>query len=187
MIKTDLKENAWRTLSSRYLFNRPWLTARCDTVELPDGRVNPEFYVLEYPSWVNVIARDTDGNFIMVRQYRHGLGETRYELSAGVVEQGEDPLDAAKRELCEETGYVGGEWSLLTVLSGNASTTDNLSYCFVADGVTADGERHLDPTEDLNVEILTLDEVRSLLLDDSIRQSLMAAPLWKYFAINNLL
>ena len=160
MIKTDLKDNAWKTLSSEYLFRRPWLTARRDTVQLPDGRVNPEFYVLEYPSWVNVIARDTEGNFVMVRQYRHGLGETRYELSAGVVEEGEEPIEAAKRELCEETGYVGGDWRLLTVVSGNASTTDNLSYCFVAEGVTPDGSRHLDPTEDLAVEILTLDEVR---------------------------
>ena len=60
------KIKKWRTLSSEYLIRRPWLTARRDKVELPDGRVNDEFYVLEYPSWVNVIAITADGRFVMV-------------------------------------------------------------------------------------------------------------------------
>ncbi len=94
----------WRTLSSEYLFKRPWLTARRDTVELPDGRVNPEFYVLEYPSWINVIAITEDGKYVMVEQYRHGLARVGIELCAGVVEPGEAPEAAARRELEEETG-----------------------------------------------------------------------------------
>lgn len=78
----------WKTLSSEYLFKRPWLTARRDVVELPNGVVNPEFYVLEYPDWINVIAITTDGKFVMERQYRHGLDEVGTELCAGVVEEG---------------------------------------------------------------------------------------------------
>ena len=89
----------WRVLKSEYLFRRPWLTARRDTVELPDGRVNPEFYVLEYPAWINVIARTPEGRYVMVEQYRHGLGEVGIELCAGVVEAGEEPEAAARREL----------------------------------------------------------------------------------------
>ena len=60
----------WKTLKSEYLFKRPWLTARRDVVQLPNGVVNNEFYVLEYPDWVNVIAITKDGLFVFVRQYR---------------------------------------------------------------------------------------------------------------------
>ena len=65
----------WTTLSSEYLIRRPWLTARRDKVQLPDGRVHPEYYVLEYPGWVNVIAETKEGLLVLERQYRHGLGQ----------------------------------------------------------------------------------------------------------------
>lgn len=109
----------WKTLASEYLFRRPWLTARRDTVQLPNGVVHDEYYVLEYPTWVNVIAITTDGRFVMVEQYRHGLQDIFTELVAGVAEKGETPIEAAKRELLEETGFGGGEWTLNTVLSAN--------------------------------------------------------------------
>ena len=173
----------WKTLKSEYLFNRPWLTARRDTVELPDGRINPEFYVLEYPSWINVIARDTNGDYVLVEQYRHGLDAVGLELCAGVVEDGEEPLAAARRELEEETGYTGGEWTLGMVLCGNPSVTNNLTYCFIADGVEKTTGQHLDANEDLTVKVLTEDELRDYMLADRMKQALMAAPLWRYFAL----
>lgn len=173
----------WKTLQSRYLFRRPWLTARCDTVMLPDGRINDEFYILEYPTWVNITARTKDGLFVMVEQYRHGLGDIFIELCAGVVEEGETPLEGAKRELAEETGYQGGVWTQQMVISGNPSVTNNLTYCFFADGVELKGEQHLDPTEDIRVRLLTEDELYGMLMRDEMKQSLMAAPLWRYFAL----
>lgn len=175
----------WKTLSSEYVMRRPWLTARRDVVQLPDGTVHPEFYILEYPDWVNVIAIDTEGRFVMIEQYRHGLRDIFTELVAGVVEEGEDPLDAARRELLEETGYAGGEWELLTVLSGNPSTTDNLTHCYIARGVSKVSEQHLDATEDIGVRLMSREQVRGLLDRDEIKQALMAAPLWKYFANNH--
>lgn len=174
------KIKPWKILSSHYLFQRPWLTARRDVVELPDGRINPEFYVLEYPSWVNVIAVTPDDRFVMIRQYRHGLGAVQTELCAGVVEQGELPLNAARRELAEETGYTSDRWRLLTVLSGNPSTTNNLTYCYLAEGAIATCSQHLDPTEELEVIHLTRKEVEDLLREDSMKQSLMVAPLLRY-------
>ena len=102
------KIKKWRTVESEYLIQRPWLTARRDKVELPDGRVHPEYYVLEYPDWVNVIAITEDKQFVMVEQYRHGLEDVFTELVAGVIEKDEAPLAAAQRELLEETGFAGG-------------------------------------------------------------------------------
>ncbi|MBD5252686.1 MAG: NUDIX hydrolase [Barnesiella sp.] len=176
----------WKILSSEYLVSRPWLTARRDTVEYPDGRINDEYYVLEYPTWVNVIARRKDGKFVMVEQYRHGLGEVLVELCAGVAEKGESPEEAARRELLEETGYGNGRWSLLTVLSANPGSQNNLSYSFLAEDVEQiSSEQHLDATEDLNIRIVTAEQLYEMLETDSVRQSLMAAPLWKYFATRN--
>ena len=181
------EDGKWETVSSEYIFRRPWLTVRHDKVKLPDGRINPEFYVLEYPDWVNVIAITEDGHIVMERQYRQGLGKTCYEIPAGVMEKGENAEEAARRELEEETGYGGGEWKEIMLISGNCSTTGNLTHCFLATGVRKISAQHLDSTEDLSVCLLTLDQVRMLLTEDRIRQSLMAAPLWKYFAENHLL
>lgn len=176
---------AWKTLESEYLLHRaPWMTVRKDTVELPDGRINDAFYVLEYPDWINVIAITADGKFVMERQYRHGLGETCLEICAGVIEKGETPLEAAKRELYEETGYVGGKWREWMLISGNPSVTNNLTYCFIAEGVEQSGTRELDATEDIDVVLMTADEVYEALRSDSMKQALMAAPLWKYFALD---
>ncbi|MDE7419872.1 MAG: NUDIX hydrolase, partial [Muribaculaceae bacterium] len=122
-----MRKEKWDILVSEYLIRRPWLTARRDKVRLPDGRINPEHYVLEYPDWVNVIAITEDGKFVMVEQYRHGLRDVYTELVAGVIEQGEDPLDAAKRELLEESGYSGGEWEPMMVIGQNPSTCNNLT------------------------------------------------------------
>ena len=171
-------------LGREYLYRRPWLTVRRDRVRLPTGAVNDEYYVLEYPTWVNVIAIDREGRFVMVEQYRHGLQEVFTELVAGVAEEGEAPLEAAQRELLEETGYAGGTWRLNTVLSANPGSQNNLSYSFIATGVERVAEQHLDETEDVAVRLLSRDEVLQLLRSDTLKQALMAAPLWKYFAEN---
>ena len=72
----------WKILSSEYLIKRHWLTARRDVVELPDGRINKEYYVLEYPTWINVTAITKDGDMVLVRQYRHALGQTNFEIGS---------------------------------------------------------------------------------------------------------
>lgn len=177
----------WKILHSEYLIRRPWLTARRDHVRLPNGVENSEYYVLEYPDWVNVIAITCDGRFLMEQQYRHGLRYTGYEIYAGVCEPGEAPIESARRELYEETGYGKGNWQYHMTISANTSTMTNLCHCFVATDVEPISTQHLEPTEDISIHLLTIEEVRTLLVSDQIRQALMAAPLWKYFAENKLL
>lgn len=175
-------EAKWTVLKSEYLIERPWLTARRDEVALPDGRIIPEYYVLEYPDWVNVIAITRDGRFVMERQYRHAYGKTNFELPCGVMEPGETPLEAAKRELQEETGYGNGEWEELMVLSANPSTMTNVTHCFLATNVEKIYDQQLDATEDLTVHLLSREEVVGLLQRNDIVQSLMVAPLLKYLS-----
>lgn len=177
------EQRPWKILASEYLAREPWFTVRRQRMELPDGRIIPSYYVLEYPAWVNVIARTADGRFVLVSQYRPGLERTDYELVAGVVDPDDATMEAAaRRELEEETGYGGGRWRQLMVLSANPATHSNLTYCFVAEGVEPVAERHPDPTEELEVHLLTTGQVRELLSDGEIPQALHAAPLWRYFA-----
>lgn len=176
------KTRRWKILSTEYLIRRPWLTARRDKVQLPDGRINPEYYVVEYPDWVNVIAITKEGRFVMERQYRHAVGMTCYELPCGVMEEGETTLQAAQRELMEETGYGNGTWSELMEITPNPSSMSNFTHCFLAKGVEKITEPHLDATEELEVYLLKEDEVKALLKNDELIQSLMIAPLLKYFS-----
>ena len=171
----------WKTLSSEYIMRRPWLTARKDRVELPTGAIIDEYYVLEYPDWINVTAITPEGSFVFVHQYRYALGKTVNEICAGVCEEGEEPLHAAQRELMEETGFGGGDWEEWMTLSANASTMNNLTHCYLARGVKRQGERHLDNGEDIDVVLFSRDEVLKMLKRGEIWQSLMAAPLWKLF------
>lgn len=185
MENTINEEGKWTVLSSEYLIRRPWLTARRDVAQLPDGRINQEYYVLEYPDWVNIIAVTEEGDMVMERQYRHGLGNTCFELPCGVIEAGETPLQAAQRELLEETGYAGGHWQEWMVLSPNPATSTNLAHSFLVTGARKVSGQHLDATEDIQVHLLKPAYVKQLLVENQILQALMAAPLWKFFYDGN--
>jgi hydrolase, NUDIX family len=176
------EEMKWKTLSSKQLIDRPWMRVRCDKVQLPDGRVHEEYYVLSYPSWVNVIAETEEGDIILERQYRHGLDIVSTEICAGVMEEGETPLEAAQRELEEETGYTGGEWKEIMTVAPNPGVMDNLCHCFYAKGVKKNSEQHLDDTEDIDVFLCPKQEVKQMLIRGEFIQALMVAPLWKFFS-----
>lgn len=177
----------WKILHSEYLHKSKWLTVRADEVELPDGKVLSPYYVLEYNNWINVLAITKDRQFVFVRQYRHGAAEVDFELCAGFIEDNDpSPLVAAQRELLEETGYGNGEWAEFTRLSANPSTHNNITYCYLAEGVEKISEQQLDESEFISAHLLSIEEVKELLDTGKIRQSLMAAALWKYIAVNKL-
>lgn len=172
----------WKVLKSEYLFKRPWLTARRDVCQLPDGRINDEYYVLEYPTWINVVAITKEGEMVLVRQYRHGLGRTCFEIVAGCVEEGEVPLEAAKRELQEETGYTGGEWSEVMHFTCNASAMNNTTHSFLAVGVEKTDTQNLDATEDIEIYTFPQERVKEMLLKGEFMQVSMIAPLYRFFS-----
>lgn len=178
----ETKEQNWETLSSEYIIKRPWLTARRDKLQMPNGHICDEWYVLEYPQWVNVIAITIDGQIIMERQYRHGLKRFAWEIPAGVVEQNETPEQAAKRELLEETGFGGGNWTEIMQLSANPTAMTNINYTFLATNVEQVSKPNQESSEDISVWLMSPNEVIDILKNGDIIQSLMAAPLWKYFA-----
>lgn len=178
----DHIDKKWKVLSSDYLSKEPWFTARREKVQLPNGNIIPSYYILEYPDWINVIAITREGKFIIEKQYRHASGITTYELCAGVCEKEDaSPLASAKRELLEETGYGNGAWQELVVTSANPSTHTNKVYCYLATDVEKISEPHLENTEDIDVYLLSPEEVLSILESGEIIQATQALPLWKYF------
>ncbi len=170
----------WRTIDSNYLIQNRWLTVRKDHVRLPTGVEINDFYVLEYPDWVTVIALTVEGKYVIERQYRHGIQKTCYELCGGTVEKGEDVLDTAKRELKEETGYEGGEWEFFSTTAPNPAAMTNLCYTFVARGVFKSGDQCLEKTEDIDVCEMTEVELLDVMKAGLITQGDMLSPLWQW-------
>jgi len=162
----------WKVLSSEYLFNDPWLTIRKEACELPNGRLMPAYYILEYPSWVNAFALTKEGSVLMVRQYRHGLGVTDLEVVGGVVDRGEDPETAIRRELLEETGYAFDSFEYLGKVCANPATTNNYTHFYLAQGGERVGGQQLDDTEDIEVVLLEMEELKALLRKNGIIQAL---------------
>ena len=162
----------WKVLESEYLFNQPWLTVRKDKCELPNGKIMPAFYVLEYPTWVTALALTKEGKVVMVKQYRHGIEEVCIETPGGVVDAGEEPQTAIKRELLEETGYQFESFEYLGKVCANPSTGNNYLHMYLTTGGEKVGEQSLDETEDVEVVLYTLDEVKDLIRENKIVQAL---------------
>ena len=149
---------------------------RRDKVQLPNGVIIPEWYVFEFPTWANIIATTKEGKMLLISQYRHGLGQTHYELCAGLIDPTDDsPMEGAKRELEEETGYGGGRWSLYMTLSANPSNHNNLNYTFLAEDVELVTERHPEESEDIEVHLFTKSFLtKGLLTEPSVQSFSMA-------------
>ena len=175
----------WKVLSSEYLFNdKPWLTIRKEKCELPNGKIMPAYYIIEYPSWASVLALTKDNKAVFVKQYRHGLGVISTELPGGVIDAGETPEQGIKREIKEETGYVFESYEYLGKISPNPATSTNYMHMFLARGGEKVAEQSLDETEDVEVVLYTLDEVKDLLRENKIVQSLHVTTI--FYALNKL-
>lgn len=168
----------WKTLSSEYLVKAPWAVLRKDSCIMPNGYIVPEYYILEYPNWVNVVALTDENKIVLVKQYRHGAQESILEIPGGVIDEGEDSLTAAKRELLEETGYLFDSFEQLCDLFPNPATSNNITTTYLARGGKKFQEQELDSQEDIEVILKSPSEVKQLLLQNKFGQALHSAALF---------
>lgn len=168
-----MKDLSWKTLSSEYLYKDTWFTIRKDTCETQDGKIVTPYYVYEFPTWVTAVALTTDGKVILERQYRHALGLTNYEIPGGCVDDTDPGLEfAIRRELMEETGYEFEKFEYLGRTSANPSTNSNWMHMYLATGGRKVREQHLDHNEEIQVFLFTIDELKQMLRDNQIVQSM---------------
>jgi ADP-ribose pyrophosphatase len=163
----------WKKLESKYLFRDNWLTLRADRCERPDGKIIDPYYVYEFPDWVTAVALTKENEIILIRQYRHALGETVIEIPGGCVDASDQNLEeACARELLEETGYRFEKMEYLCKTSANPSTNSNLMHIFLATGGEKIAEQKLDEAEDIEILLLSIDQVKQLLRSNQLLQSM---------------
>jgi ADP-ribose pyrophosphatase len=153
----------WRILASREVADCKIFKVTERVTESPHTGKSYPFYVLKARDWVVTIPLTRDGKVVLVKQFRHGTREFTIEVPAGVIEPGEAPEHAARRELLEETGFSGGEFRELGRVHSNPAFVENT--CDV----------HLDETEAIETEVVPLSDIPPMIAEGQITHAIAIA------------
>jgi 8-oxo-dGTP pyrophosphatase MutT (NUDIX family) len=159
-------ERPWKTLSSEQVLHTPYLKIRREEVALPNGLIIPDYYIIENRGWAGIVPYTADGYFLLNNQYKHGIGQEVLEFPAGGIDEGEDdPMQAAERELMEETGYSAeaGKMELLAHMLANPTGAVTRIWWYLARDVRKTGEQKLDPAEVIENRLVTPGELLQLI------------------------
>jgi len=153
----------WNDVERREIYAGRIFTIRQDRLRSPLTGREHAFDVVEAPDWVNVVAVTADDKVLLIRQYRVGTRTVTTEVPGGTVDPGERPLDAARRELLEETGYTSDDWSEIGRVEPNPAFQTNVTYTFLARSARRTGAQRFDETESIEVEERPLEDVPRLI------------------------
>ena len=181
-MKND-QELTWKLVKTEHVVTDRWIDFRRLTYEMPDGTLFEPFYNYSRRSYVVLAATDTQGNYLCVRQYRQGIGEVTTEFPAGGIEnygatdyektgREEDPLEAARRELIEETGYTSDDWTHLLTIPSDATLGDNYAHLYLARNCRKVQSQTLDETEFMNVIAIPPDELEKMAASGRFQQAI---------------
>ena len=174
-----MKDLRWKKISSEYISKDTWGTVRKDICETQEGKIIDPYYVYEFPTWVSAVAITEEGKIIMERQYRYALDVTCYEIPGGCVDDTDKTLEEAiARELMEETGYGFAKYDYLGKISSNPSTNNNWMHMYLATGGRFVRGQELDHNEEIEIYLFTIDEVKKLLAENKIIQSMHVTTLY---------
>ena len=169
----------WTALESEELLKTSFFQLRREKCELPDQRVMPGYYILDFPDWVHVIPMTSDHQLILLRQYRHAAGDIFYEIPGGTTEPGtnEEPKEAAARELLEETGYESKHWIGLGAYHPNPALQSNRLHVYLAQDCKKVSEQNLDPFEGIEVVTMGWEEAYRIVMSQDLQHGLMLGSL----------
>lgn len=153
----------WQVEAETVVLDDRYLKLSTQQVRLPNGARIDDFHVIESPDWAATIAITDDGQLVLVEQYRHAHGGLSVELPAGVIEAGEAPLEAAARELTEETGYVASGVRPLWTIRPEPARHRQWAHFGIAHGVRKAGAARPEETEDLRVVLWPVSDLQRLL------------------------
>ncbi len=154
------KIRPWKVLDRQLLLSAlPWLSVYREQVQLPSARVIDDFYRVVLPDFAAVVPVTAAGEIIMVRGYKHGLGRAALSVPAGLMQPGEQPLDAARRELLEETGYESAEWKRLGTFVVDGNRQCGTMHVFLARNARPTTPPQEDETEELQIELLRREQL----------------------------
>ncbi len=172
----------WRQKTTREIYSNRYFQLRVDECELGNGKVMPHYFVIDFPDWVQVVARKPDGQLIVVDQYRYPGEGWFLEFPGGSTQptRDEDPKLAAQRELLEETGYESQDWHYLGAHYPNPALLNNRCHVFVAENCKKVAEQKLDAYEVLEVKEMELSEFERIFYSSDKKHSLMLATLEMY-------
>lgn len=163
----------WQRNASEQIADCRVFQVRRDLSANPRDGLEHDFYVIEAPDWINIIPLTANDEVVMIEQYRHGTEEITLEIPGGMVDEGESPMEAAAREMFEETGYAGSEIITLGKTRPNPAIQNNWIHTFLARGVTFKQEPVFENTEHTSVRLVTLADVPALIADGTITHSLV--------------
>ncbi len=173
------EELKWETLERKTVLRDPWIQVEASRCRLPGGAEIFPFYVNRARDFAVVVAVTEDGMVLIEYQYRHGIEAVIPELPAGMIEKGEEPLAAARRELLEETGYKAPEWEFLFKVAPNASSCTHMAWCYLAKGAAPAAAPQPEATEALAVEQVPLRELRAMLARGVFPQAVHVSALYR--------
>ncbi len=154
----------WKTLSRQTVYHHSkYLTVENHVVQLPDGRIFDQWNWMITPDYVNIAALTEDGRWVCFRQVKYGIEGESLAAVGGYLEPDEDPLEAAKRELVEETGYRADDWTYLGKYRVDASHGAGTGYFYLARGARDVGAQHSDDLEEQELLLLSRAEVEAAL------------------------
>jgi 8-oxo-dGTP pyrophosphatase MutT (NUDIX family) len=174
----DENKNPWQTITTKTVYDNPWIKVTQSDVLNPKGGKGIYGVVSFKNKAIGIIPVDEEGYTYLVGQYRYTLNEYSWEIPEGGGPMNEDPLEAAKRELKEETGYEAAEWKMIGRIHTSNSVTDEEGFLYLATGLTL-GHSEPEDTEELAVRKVHLKEAVEMVMQDKITDGLSIAAIMK--------